>query len=70
MDALILADREMESVLLGCGKPEKELFKLYLKKGESGREAMVLALIGKVMVARSRRPALGQHAGKLEHVHE
>jgi hypothetical protein len=59
MKELILADNEIDSVLLGHDQPEKKLFELYLAKGEDEREAMVLALIGKVMVRRFRRAALG-----------
>ena len=55
MEDLVLADNEIDSVLLCHDKPETELFKRYLEKKENEREAMVLALIGKILVRRSRR---------------
>lgn len=66
---LVVAGDELSSVLAGFDNPERELFRRYLGKTEYEREVMVLAMLARLL----RRPTLapfGQHARKLEQIHQ
>jgi hypothetical protein len=52
-----LADDEIRRIMCGHKDPAQDLFDSYLKKSEADRESMVMAMIGRLLLARARRAA-------------